>query len=104
MFTLAMVSLPAYSAPISSSAGAIALHGPHHSAQKSTSTGPVACSTSTAKEASVTGLVFSLMTMIFRCSYRERQLGGRAESIKRCLGWRGERPAHGGRATRMAVS
>src|SRR5216683_4650242 len=62
MFTLAMVSLPAYSAPISSRAGAIALHGPHHSAQKSTSTAPLAPSTSVLKLASVTALVFSLIS------------------------------------------
>ena len=61
MFTLATVSLPASSPAISSSAGPIALQGPHHSAQKSTSTGPVAFSTSVAKLSSVTGLVFSLM-------------------------------------------
>src|SRR3546814_2073733 len=34
MLTLAMVSLPSISPAISSSAGAICLHGPHHSAQK----------------------------------------------------------------------
>src|SRR3954463_6094405 len=37
---------------ISASAGAILLHGPHHSAQKSTTTGPVALSTSASKSAS----------------------------------------------------
>jgi hypothetical protein len=39
MFSLAMVTLPPDSAAISSSAGAIWRHGPHHSAQKSTTTG-----------------------------------------------------------------
>src|SRR6201747_1941486 len=58
MFTLATVILSAYSPAISSRTGATCLHGPHHSAQKSTSTGPSACSTSAAKLASVTVLVF----------------------------------------------
>src|SRR5437879_4547308 len=57
MFTLAMVSLPAYSPAISSSTGATMRHGPHHSAQKSTRTGTSACNTSAAKLASVTVLV-----------------------------------------------
>src|ERR1700739_1479660 len=39
---------------ISSSAGAIMRQGPHHSAQKSTTTGPVALSTSDSKSASET--------------------------------------------------
>src|ERR1700680_1013336 len=39
---------------ISSSAGAIMRHGPHHSAQKSTTTGPVAFKTSASKFASET--------------------------------------------------
>src|SRR5690349_25114932 len=38
----------------SSSAGSIALHGPHHGAQKSTTTGEPACSTSASKVSSVT--------------------------------------------------
>ena len=42
---------------ISSSAGSIALHGPHHGAQKSTTTGPPACSTSCSKVASVTARI-----------------------------------------------
>ncbi|MEA2926141.1 MAG: hypothetical protein QOD25_3263, partial [Alphaproteobacteria bacterium] len=39
---------------ISSSAGAIILQGPHHSAQKSTTTGPVAFNTSDSKVVSET--------------------------------------------------
>src|SRR5580692_10859252 len=67
MLTLAMVSLPANSPAISSSAGPIILQGPHHSAQKSTSTGPSAFSTSVAKVSSVTGLVFALiLTSVYR--------------------------------------
>ena len=38
-FTLAIVISPSYSDANSSSAGAICLQGPHHSAQKSTTTG-----------------------------------------------------------------
>ncbi len=57
ILTLAMVSLPAFSLAISSSAGLICLQGPHHSAQKSTSTGPSAFSTSFSKVSSVTAWV-----------------------------------------------
>src|SRR5580704_8111018 len=49
-----MVTLPCISVAISSSAGPIILHGPHHSAQKSTTMGPVAPITSDLKLASVT--------------------------------------------------
>src|SRR5580704_13028618 len=49
-----MVTLPCISLAISSSAGPIILHGPHHSAQKSTTTGPPAPFTSDSKLASVT--------------------------------------------------
>src|SRR5690606_27808550 len=45
ILSLAIVTLPDNSAEISSSAGAIILHGPHHSAQKSTTTGSEACRT-----------------------------------------------------------
>src|SRR3954471_23665706 len=58
MLSLAMVSFSACSAAISSSTGATILHGPHHSAQKSTSTGLSLPSTSLAKLASVTVTVF----------------------------------------------
>src|SRR5690606_15969481 len=57
MSILAMVTRPASSSLISSSAGAIILHGPHQSAQKSTSTGVSESSTSDWKLASVTALV-----------------------------------------------
>src|SRR5580658_8602596 len=63
MSTLATVNLSPNSPANSSSAGPIILQGPHHSAQKSTSTGPVllASITSVAKLWSVTGLVFVLI-------------------------------------------
>src|ERR1700761_376045 len=54
MFNLAMVIFSASSVESSSSAGAIMRQGPHHSAQKSTSTGFLASRTSAWKEASDT--------------------------------------------------
>src|SRR4249919_232108 len=57
MSSLATVILPPYSLATSSSAGANILHGPHHSAQKSTSTGCPDCSTSLSKVASETCLI-----------------------------------------------
>src|SRR5690242_8808370 len=57
MLSLATVTLSPRSLEISSSAGAIIRQGPHHSAQKSTRTGPSAPSTSVAKLWSVTVLV-----------------------------------------------
>ena len=47
------LTLPAYSEATSSTIGAIILHGPHHSAQKSTSTGLSDFNTSASKEASL---------------------------------------------------
>src|ERR1700756_5490712 len=52
--SLTIFTLPLSELEISSSAGAIIRHGPHHSAQKSTTTGPVALSTSFSNVASVT--------------------------------------------------
>src|SRR6478736_2592453 len=57
MLSLAMVTLSPSSPAISSSAGAIIRHGPHHSAQKSTRTGLSEPRTSEAKLWSVTVLV-----------------------------------------------
>src|SRR5687767_2479492 len=64
MFSLAMVSLSPCSAAISSSTGATILQGPHHSAQKSTSTGLSLPSTSVAKLVSVTVTVFPAMVVL----------------------------------------
>src|SRR5690349_16833544 len=64
MLSLAIVSLSLCSAAISSSTGATILHGPHHSAQKSTSTGLSLPSTSLAKLASVTVLVLPAMVVL----------------------------------------
>src|SRR5690242_20430731 len=65
MLSLAIVTFSPRSLAISSSAGAIIRHGPHHSAQKSTRTGPSAPSTSEAKLWSVTVLV--AMAANLRC-------------------------------------
>src|SRR5450631_2178024 len=54
-----MVSLAEFSAAISSRIGATARHGPHHSAQKSTSTGLSLFRTSASNDASVTGAVLA---------------------------------------------
>src|SRR5688572_2704129 len=61
MLSLAIVSLSPCSAAISSRTGATILHGPHHSAQKSTSTGLSLPSTSLAKLVSVTVTVLPAM-------------------------------------------
>src|SRR3712207_2024642 len=63
MLSLAIVSLSPCSEAISSSTGATILHGPHHSAQKSTSTGLSLPSTSSEKVASVTVTVLPAMGM-----------------------------------------
>src|SRR5262244_1052092 len=52
--SLTIFTLPLSVPAISSSAGAIIRHGPHHSAQKSTTTGPVAFNTSDSKVVSET--------------------------------------------------
>src|SRR5438270_4268857 len=53
-FSFTILTLSPIVPEISSSAGAIMRQGPHHSAQKSTTTGPVALSTSASKLASET--------------------------------------------------
>src|SRR5262249_22788803 len=53
-FSLTILTLPPMAPAISSSAGAIIRHGPHHSAQKSTTTGSPDLSTSVSKVASET--------------------------------------------------
>src|SRR5436190_13617815 len=56
---LPILALPANSVASSSIVGPRALHGPHHSAQKSTSTGSLAFKTSISKFASVNSLVLA---------------------------------------------
>jgi hypothetical protein len=53
-FSFTILTLSPIVPAISSSAGAIIRHGPHHSAQKSTTTGPGALRTSASKLASET--------------------------------------------------
>ena len=55
--TFAIFTLPSYSVDNSSKAGPICLHGPHHSAQKSTTTGIVELRTSVSNVSSVTATV-----------------------------------------------
>jgi hypothetical protein len=61
MFTFTISILPANSVPSSSNEGAMARQGPHHSAQKSTSTGALDLRTSTSNVASVTGLLMGMI-------------------------------------------
>src|SRR3974390_697109 len=64
------LTLPLYSVASSSTMGAIARHGPHHAAQKSTSTGLSDFSTSESKFASVTSTIALLAIVppdIFTC-------------------------------------
>src|SRR4029453_16728491 len=76
MLSLAIVSLSPCSAAISSRTGATILQGPHHSAQKSTSTGLSLPSTSLAKLVSVTVTVLpaigrSPSRLAWKCSVGE---------------------------------
>src|ERR1700733_7351955 len=63
MLSLAISILPFCSPEISSRMGAIILHGPHHSAQKSTSTGVSANLTCSSKLASLSA-VMSLLIIV----------------------------------------
>src|SRR5436190_18985678 len=78
--SLTILTLPFIEPAISSSAGAIALQGPHHSAQKSTTTGPDALRTSASKVASETlptpmeNLVYSDSGRVRRPRLRGRNL------------------------------
>src|SRR5215471_523430 len=59
-FSLPTVTLPAYSVASASTVGPSRLQGPHHSAQKSTSTGAPDFSTLSSKFVSVNVCTFSL--------------------------------------------
>src|ERR1700754_4264384 len=63
---LATVSWPAFSLAISSRTGATILHGPHHVAQKSTSTGVLLDSTSVENVSSVTATVAEVVSVMVR--------------------------------------
>src|SRR3712207_1844907 len=75
MLSLAIVSLSLCSAAISSRTGATILHGPHHSAQKSTRTGLSLPSTSSAKVASVTVTVLPAMVVLLVVRERPERRG-----------------------------
>src|SRR5476651_720992 len=82
MFNLAIVTLSPSSADNSSSAGAIIRQGPHHSAQKSTSTGFLASRTSAWNEASDTLMGMRLILELSRYISRNVHLvgqGGRGQ-------------------------
>src|ERR1051326_1435357 len=64
-FSFTILTLSPMAPEISSSAGAIMRHGPHHSAQKSTTTGPLALRTSASKFASV-ALPTAMAHLVFR--------------------------------------
>src|SRR6266704_5460409 len=92
--TLATLSLPEYSLATSSSTGAIALHGPHHSAQYSTRTGTSDFRTSGSKVASLTWWMNSLIASSarrgfaadaarFPCQGASRNVHGYASGIRR---------------------
>ena len=66
-FTIEMLS--PLSSEISSNAGPIALHGPHHSAQKSTKTGLSDCKTSAEKSVSVVLEVAIVIHPIAVCAF-----------------------------------
>src|SRR6478736_4747513 len=73
MSSFAIVILSLFSPAISSSTGATILHGPHHSAQKSTRTVLSLLRTSLSKLASVTSTVFLAMVVSF-----VREVGGQS--------------------------
>src|SRR6516164_4863635 len=72
--SLTIFTLPLSVPAISSSAGAIMRQGPHHSAQKSTTTGPVAFNTSDSKVVSETLLTAMGRFLVGR---QRRRVGGR---------------------------
>src|SRR3982751_700913 len=95
MFSLAAVTWSASSSEICSRAGAICLQGPHHSAQKSTSTGWDDARTSVWKDSSVT-LTVLIRNLLWRGLLRQRRsrtsrsahVGGRRPCINRYGGGR----------------
>src|SRR3977135_3726395 len=66
MLTFTTFSLPSISLEMSSSEGPIIRHGPHHSAQKSTSTGVSDFRTSCSKETSVALTVIGVLQKHYR--------------------------------------
>src|SRR4051794_41036353 len=74
MSSFATVSLSLFSPAISSRTGATILHGPHHSAQKSTRTVLSLCRTSSLKVASVTSTVFLAIRYLLGVTRSERRM------------------------------
>src|SRR3954451_1514921 len=72
---LTLTSFRFFSSAIRSSTGATAWHGPHHSAQKSTSTGSPLWSTSLSNVSSVTSVAI-------QCSFRRSGGGTRSSRSK----------------------
>src|SRR5262245_26327760 len=74
-FTLPTLARPAYSSASCSMLGPIIRHGPHHTAQKSTSTGTLLPSTSLCQLSlvnSMTFLVATGVTFLSRCRRQQR--------------------------------
>src|SRR5262245_40244403 len=71
MFSFATVSCPSYSPASSSRIGATTRHGPHHGAQKSTTTGVSDFNTFCSKSASVTVIGLAMIMDSFYVSTRE---------------------------------
>jgi hypothetical protein len=65
MLTFTSFSSPLRSSTMRSSTGATAWHGPHHSAQKSTSTALSLCSTSASKVSFVTAIANVFLSFLF---------------------------------------
>src|SRR3954469_22649329 len=85
MLILAIFSLPSRFCAISSSAGAIILQGPHHSAQKSTSTGPDAFRTSVSKELSLTWVVLIGIPLLMAHAASGRDGHGPSELVNESM-------------------
>src|SRR5438093_9680405 len=66
--TVATLNAPAFSRAISSSSGAIILHGPHHSAQKSTIIGLSSCVSSRSKLDSLRLIIWELSIALRKIS------------------------------------
>src|SRR3954453_1143795 len=90
MFSFTIRSLSPCSLAISSSTGAIILHGPHHSAQKSTRTGLSLSRTSVLKLSSLTGTVLPMWSsFLARPQWSRSDLD--AEKVGEASGDRGSR-------------
>jgi len=80
-FTFAILTSPTFSRAISSSSGAIILHGPHHSAQKSTIIGLSSCVSSRSKFDSL-----SVIVAEFSITKKNTSKSGLSKSTRKCRG------------------